>query len=448
VARVKDLWVSEVKTRDANGKTVIEKRKTAKHPDNGGNKDAKRWLACWFDPDGNEKTRAFDKKKAAEDYAKKMEGDAERGEYIEPDAGKNKFDDLFAKWLKLRVMGASTRTQYESVYRNHIKPTFGQRLVKSPRPSDVAEWLRFGTIAKLSVGKQAMAYFIVVGVFDLAVEDKMRRDNPARSKIVPVPDPEQGERQLWEVSRVWRVIDEHPDPYRAIPIVEAGLGLRQGCAFGLSEDDFDFEAEKVTVCRQVVRVNGKTYFKLPKGGKTRVVPVSHGVKMSIKEHIKKYPPVEVTLPWLNEDGTVADDPVTIRLLFVWHGNDPRTHGKAILASSYNRGVWLPALSRAGIGPKPIKDAKKITRYSSAGRDNGSHALRHFFSTTLQEAGVPGVAVMDFMGHSKKGLPVTFLVYGHTTEPMFKKARTAIDRALFKLRPVPSAGTVTELRAAQ
>ena len=448
MARVKDLWVSEVKTKDADGNTVTEKRKTSKHPDNGGNKNAKRWQACWFDPDGNEKTKVFEKKKAAEDYAKKMEGDAERGEYIEPDAGKNKFDDLFKKWLRLRAVGASTRTQYESVYRNQIKPTFGHRLVKSPKPSDVAEWLRFGTIAKLSDGKQAMAYFIVAGVFDLAVEDKMRRDNPARSKIVPVPDPETTERELWEVSRVWQVIDEHPDPYRAIPVVEAGLGLRQGCAFGLGEDDFDHEADKVTICRQVVRVEGKTYFKLPKGGKTRVVPVSRGVATHVKEHIKKYPPVEITLPWLNEDGTVADDPVTARLLFVWHGDDPRTHGKAILASSYNRGVWLPALSRAGIGPQPWKDDKKITRYSSAGRDNGQHALRHFYSTALQDAGVPPVGVMDFMGHSRKGLPVTFLVYGHVTEDTFEQARTAIDRALFKLRPVPSAGTVTELRAAQ
>jgi integrase len=451
MARVKDLWVSEVKTKDDDGHIVVEKRKTKKHPDNGGNKDAKRWLAEWSDPDGNVKTKAFDKKKAAEDYAKKMEGDAERGEYIEPDAGKNKFDELFFKWLRLRAVGATTRTQYESVYRNQIKPVFGHRLVRSIKPSDVAEWLRFGTIAKLSVGKQAMAYFIVAGVFDLAVEDKMRRDNPARSKIVPVPDPEQTERQLWEVSRVWQVIDEHPEPYRAIPVVEAGLGLRQGCAFGLSEDDFDFDDDnndKVTIRRQVVRVNGKTYFKLPKGGKTRVVPVSRGVKTYVQEHAKKYPPVEITLPWLNEDGTVADEPVTVRLLFVWHGDDVRTHAKAILASSYNRGVWLPALSRAGIGPQPVKDSKKITRYSSAGRENGQHALRHFFSANLQEAGVPGVAVMDFMGHSRKGLPVTFLVYGHVTEAMFEQARAAIDRALFKLRPVASGGTVTELRAAQ
>ncbi|MGH3247335.1 MAG: hypothetical protein ACRDOI_14160, partial [Trebonia sp.] len=79
---------------------------------------------------------------------------------------------------------------------------------------------------------------------------------------------------------------------------------------------------------------------------------------------------------------------------------------------------------------------------------GMHALRHFYSTALQDAGVPPVGVMEFMGHSRKGLPVTFLVYGHVTDETFDKARTAIDRALFKLRPVPSSGTVTELRAAQ
>jgi integrase len=461
MARVKDLWFSEVPLKDADGKTVRDdenrvvhvKRKTAKHPDNGGNKTAKRWLACWFDPDGKEKTQAFEKKKAAEDYAKKMEGDAERGEYIEPDAGREKFDDLAVKWLRLRAVGRSTRTRYRSIYRNQIKPTFGQRLIKSVKPSDVVEWLRFGTIAKLGEGTQATAYFIVAGIFDLAVEDKMRRDNPARSKIVPVPDPEQRERELWELSRVWQVIDEHPEPYRAIPVVEAGLGLRQGCAFGLAVEDFEIEdgkvqATKANVCRQVVRVEGKTYFKLPKYGKARVVPVSRGVAASVQEYMDKYAPVEVTLPWLNEDGTVADDPVTARLLFVWHGNDPRTHGKPILASSFNRSVWLPALSRAGVGPKPYKDGKKITRYPSAGRENGQHALRHFFSVALQDSGVSPVGVMEFMGHSRKGLPVTFLVYGHVTEDTFDQARTAIDRKLFKLRPVPSAGTMAELRAAQ
>jgi hypothetical protein len=53
----------------------------------------------------------------------------------------------------------------------------------------------------------------------------------------------------------------------------------------------------------------------------------------------------------------------------------------------------------------------------------------------------------FMGHSVKSLPVTFRVYGHLTEETYEQARQAIDRTLFRVRPV-SSGTVTELRAAQ
>lgn len=54
-------------------------------------------------------------------------------------------------------------------------------------------------------------------------------------------------------------------------------------------------------------------------------------------------------------------------------------------------------------------------------------------------------VMEFLGYSRKGKPVTLLVYGHMTEETFAQARSAIDRTLFKLHSV---GTVTELRQAR
>jgi integrase len=190
-------------------------------------------------------------------------------------------------------------------------------------------------------------------------------------------------------------------------------------------------------------VKGKYYFKLPKGGKARTVPVSAGVQQHVQRHAEKYSPVEVTLPWMNEDGTEGD-PVTVKLLVVWHGDDPRTNGRHILPTIYDAKVWKPAL----YAPEPERDKWRMLRYSSGGRGNGQHALRHFFSTALQDGGVPPAGVMDFMGHSRKGLPVTFRVYGHVTGETFDQARAAIDQRLFRLRPVASAGTVTELRAAR
>lgn len=456
MARVKDLWFSEVPKkgddgkplRDAHGRVVAEKRKTARHPDRGGNKNAKRWLACWLDPDGNEKTKAFAKQEPAKKYADRMEADAERGEYIDPKAGSEKFGDLARKHLRLRAVGSLSRTRYDSTYRHHVEPVFGHRSVRGIKPSEITEWLR-GDLAAYSASLRGQAYNIVAGTFDLAVADGMRRDNPARSPIVPVPeagDPK--ERQPWDTATVWRVIETLPEEYRAIAVCEAGLGLRQGCAFALAEDDFDFEARKVTVRRQIVRAQGGGfYFKLPKGGKERTVPVSRGVAAYVQAHIEKYPPQPYALPWMTEDG-MAGDPRTCRLLFRWHGS--RTAGRHIVASSYDHSVWLPALSRAGLAPEPSKDSRGKSRYTSGGRENGQHILRHFFETTLDDGGVSVAGQMEFLGHSRKSkkIPITVSVYSHVTEETFERARQAVDRTLFRLRPVESAGTVTELRSAQ
>lgn len=456
MARVRDLWFSEVPKKDADGRTVkdghgravYEKKKSAKHPDSGGNKDARRWLACWLDPDGKEVTKAFAKQSDAKAYADKMEGDAQRDDYVDPKAGRAKAGDLAETWIRLRDVGGSSRERYRGVYRNQVQPVFGNRTVKSVRPSEVAEWLRSPEIERLSGTTRLAAYMILAGAFDLAVADRMRRDNPVRSKVVAVPKAGEPERQLWPAERVWAVIDQHPEEYRPIPVAAAGLGLRQGCALGLAEEDIDWEAERVTVRRQVARVGGRYYFKLPKEDRERTVPLPRGVAAVLKACIAAHPPEPYSLPWMNKDGKTADDPHECRLLFRWYGTSLRHRGKHVNAPSYDALVWKPALSRAGIAPEPVRDKWGVLRYSSGGRENGMHALRHFYSNALQDAGVPPAGVQDFMGHSRKQLPVTFRVYGHVTEETFEQARAAVDQRLFRLRPVPSAGTVTELRKAQ
>lgn len=56
MARIKDLWMN------ADG------TKTRRHPDNGGNPNAKRWQAEWKASDGSRPTRTFRKKTDAEQF--------------------------------------------------------------------------------------------------------------------------------------------------------------------------------------------------------------------------------------------------------------------------------------------------------------------------------------------------------------------------------------------
>ncbi len=444
VARVKDLWFTTGKRGP--------KRKTSRHPDSAGDdkerrkelEAAKRWLAVWADPSGRERTEAFSVRKNAENYAGKMAADVERGEYVDPALGKAHMDTLFAKWLELQEVGAGTRVRYERAWRLHAAPKFGKRAAASVQPSEIASWSR--KLAGQPVTRQ-LALMIVSGVFDLAVADKIRRDNPARSPLVSRVTVERKRREPWPTERVLAVAG-HCGAYRHAPLMAAGLGLRVGELCALAAEDFDLAAGMVTVRRQVACVGGRWFYKLPKGGKTRQVPLSRGVealvgtalavpvgdgpKTLLERIVTANQLAPVTLPWLAEDGTEGK-PRKAMLMFRWHD------GRNIRPRSWDGQVWKPALVAAGVMKPPGNGG------SWEAREHGMHALRHWYSTALLDAGVSLAGVMEFMGHSPKGMPLAVGVYGHVTPETVEAARNAIDRTLFRPRILGSDGTMTELR---
>ena len=386
----------------------------------------------------------------AKKYAEEMEADADRGEYIDPKAGKGSFGDLARKYLRLRepwaappAKSTTARSATRSSPRSVTGPSGAIR-----RPMSL-EWLRGPEMTKLSASVQAAAYMIVAGTLELAVADKLRRDNPARS-----PDDQASQAGATRSAsrgpsaRVW--LDPrrgHPEPYRRIVSAAGGAGAARGEALALAEEDFDFDERKVHIRRQVLRCGGQAVFKLPKEGRTRTVPLPRGVATVIQAHIEEYPPKPYELPWMNKDGQLADDPHSCRILFRWQGNDRRTHGKHVTALPDDRQHLEARADARRADPAP--DGKPVPQWFNGDSGGlGMHNLRHFYSTTLQDAGVSPVGVTEFLGHSKKALPVTFRVYGHVTEETFEQARQAVDSTLFRLRPVESGGTVTELRTAR
>ncbi|WP_328626309.1 site-specific integrase [Streptomyces sp. NBC_00353] len=117
----------------------------------------------------------------------------------------------------------------------------------------------------------------------------------------------------------------------------------------------------VHVDRQVKLIAGRQVFALPKGGKTRTVPLPESVARSLEHHIAQQPPTGVSLPWRSVDGP----PVTASVLF------RNIEGCAVNHVTFNRVARRPALDRAGV---------------LRGRENGMHALRHFYASVLLDAG--------------------------------------------------------------
>ncbi len=79
---------------------------------------------------------------------------------------------------------------------------------------------------------------------------------------------------------------------------------------------------------------------------------------------------------------------------------------------YNPHIWKKALCAAGVDPT---------------RENGMHALRHFYASVLLDAGESIRALAGYVGHSDPGL--TPLVYTHLMPSSEDRARTAMDKAL-------------------
>ncbi len=90
-----------------------------------------------------------------------------------------------------------------------------------------------------------------------------------------------------------------------------------------------------------------------------------------------------------------------------------TRERTALARTYfNRGVWKRALKQAG-----VPDA----------RENGMHALRHFYASVLLDGGESIKAVSQYLGHSDPGF--TLRIYTHLMPSSDERSRRLIDAAM-------------------
>ncbi|MFC5268140.1 hypothetical protein ACFPJ1_39020 [Kribbella qitaiheensis] len=181
MAYVKDQWTRPVKGGDGTTERV-RNRKWGR---------GKRWLAVWLDPQGDERSKAFATKVAAERHGAAMETDRERGEYIDPNAGKVRFEVAAERRLASRVVDPASAIKYESSLRLHVDPVFGRRQLRSIKPSEIAAWIA-DLNARFGSSTARTAFVVVHGTLDLAVDDDTIKRNPAKARVVKVPSEKSG----------------------------------------------------------------------------------------------------------------------------------------------------------------------------------------------------------------------------------------------------------------
>ena len=340
----------------------------------------KRWLAV-YPVDGQEKTKAFDRKADAENRVTTVEAEALRGEYVDR-SDRTTVAEKARQYAASRPHNPRTRRRVESLIRNDIEGTpLGARRLRDVRPSEVQAWVTDRS-RKLAPSTLRNLVSFVRSVFAAAVLDRQIGASPCvrlslpstrREKIVPLT-----------AEQVRVLAAAMPLRNRAMVIVQAGLGLRIGELLALRAQDVDFLRRTVRVETQIApgertRCDPKT------PSSKRTIPLPTIVAEALAEHMRRFPPLA--------DGT----------LFHTRFGQPYRH------DYYGSRIFRKAVAVAGLpaGTTP-------------------HDLRHHYASVLIHAGESVIAVAERLGHEDATLVLK--TYGHIMPNSEDGTRRAIDAA--------------------
>ncbi|GAA4963767.1 hypothetical protein GCM10025331_64460 [Actinoplanes utahensis] len=398
---IEDRWWRTVTKPDGGTERIKKPRFGVGH----------RYRVRYEGPDGEPLSKSFPdrQKRAAEQFLISVESDKQRGEFIDPNAGKKRFDEFAESWLRTHQFDESSRESTEIRVRKHIIPFFRGRAVNTIRPSDVREW-DSSLVGVLAVATRSVCFSHLSAIFTAAVDDRLIAKNPCSAKSVTQPQPIPRKVVPWTPPTVAAIRAALLPRYRCTVDLGGGCGARQGEIFGVAPEDFNFDGGWLTIRRQVKRVRSRLVFGLPKNDKERQTLLPASVAREIKAHIAEFEPVPVTLPW---EDPMRGEPVTVNLVF--------TTGRrgALNRTTFNKLSWHPAITAAGL---------------ERTRANGMHALRHLFASTLLDAGENIRAISEWLGHSDPAF--TLRVYTHLMQSSQGRARTALDHMIGLLMAPP------------
>lgn len=346
------------------------------------------WLARWRDLDGKQRKRSFPRKLDAQRFLATVEADLVRGTYVDPN-DKTIFRDYAEAWRAAQVHRPTTRAHVETNLRRNVYPYFGDRRMASIRPSEVQAW-----VSKLSTAPNALSastvqvvHGIVASIFKAAIRDRKVASSPCEGTRLPRKLPR--EVVPLDTAVVETLIEKIAARYRALVVLGAGTGMRQGECFGLTLDRIDLTRRTLRVDRQLVLMPAKPAFLAPPktSASHRTIPLPRVVAEELAEHVRQFP---TTHP----DGLVFTD----------------DDGRALRRTAFSRLVWRPLVAVAG-----------------APHGTGFHDLRHYFASLLIRHGESVKTVQNRLGHATAA--ETLDTYSHLWPDSDDRTREAVDSVL-------------------
>lgn len=365
----------------------------------------------------------------------KAQHQATAGEFVDPRRGEMLLQEYIEQewWPNKAYDDPATRNTVRSRIWTHVIPHLGSLQLNAVKTPQLKRWLT--TMRGLAgPGTINEAWNYLASILQAAVDDERITKNYCRSqKSVRPPARPSPKPRAWDKAQVLAVREAMDSRYRIAVDIGVGAGLRAGEVFGLAVEDIDEEGERILVRRQIKKIGSKLCYALPKGQKTRSVPVPSYLLKRISEHLAARPARLVSLPWSNPAPGETDREKELRA--------PREHalilpgamGGGMRRDAWDTRIWKPALAAAGVIPAatvtkvPMKakpGAHKTVHTYAESRENGFHALRHTFASVQLDAREPIVAVSSWLGHENAA--ITLRIYAHMMPEADGRGRSAMQ----------------------
>jgi integrase len=320
------------------------------------------------DPNGRQRARHFERKTDATRFARSVQTDIERGDWLDPRLTRVTFaawaDDW---WSQVAHLKPKTRDDYRRTLELHVLPALGGMPIGTV---DRVAMRRFvSDLTERDVGPSTINAAVKVArlVLGVALESGAIKANTAAR--LPVPRPPRTEKHFLTPKEVRSLAETMPVPYGTLVRFAAYTGLRAGEIGALRVGRLDLLRGTVEVAESLADVNGRLIFGPTKTYACRRVPLPAFLRDDLARHLGSRP-------------TSASD-----LVFT------APHGAPLRHNLFSRRQFKPAVRAAGL-PSDLR----------------FHDLRHTFAAFCIASTADPYAVMRRMGHSS--IKVTYDVYGH------------------------------------
>lgn len=354
-----------------------------------------RWVGRYRGPDGTERSKTFDTKRAATAWIAERAREMRRGEWVDPAAQSIQLGTMWEKWAALTHVTGTRKV------RDLVGANLG-RLEKAPiasiLSSDITAWVKTLREGRPWVkGCDGLAENTVTswfgqlsGCLQMAVDDGLLLRNPCTAvKVRADRDGPVSEDDLLTTEQVWSLVDTAVARKQIILsriiVAGAGTGLRPGELAGLRVRSVDFLRREARIVEQATTGSAFEWAPLKTKRSRRELPLPDL-------------PLEAMSAELAERPAGKDMPVF------------RTARGRMWSSSTIAHAFRELREHAGLDG----------RFSF-------HSLRHFYASSLIHKGASPKVVSERLGHAS--IDTTMNVYSKLWPGEDERTRDAINSVL-------------------